>query len=155
MISPDLARIRSFEVVPKLPENLKPLLEIAYNLWWSWHPEAVALFVRLDKDLWETVNHNPVKLLGNCSQERLDAASHDDGFLTSLSRAVQGLHYHMERKPWHVRRNKESSQFTVAYFCAEFGITEALQIYSGGLGCLAGDHLKSATELGLPLVGIG
>ena len=79
MISPELARIRSFEVVPALPEPLQPLLEIAYNLWWSWHPEAVELFIRLDRELWQQTHHNPVKMLGTISQEKLDAAARDEG----------------------------------------------------------------------------
>ena len=70
MISPDIARIRTFDVVPSLPGPLKPLLEIANNIWWTWHPEAVDLFVRLDRNLWEETKHNPVKLLGSCPQDR-------------------------------------------------------------------------------------
>ena len=155
MLSPDQARIRSFKVVPSLPEPLLPLLDIAYNLWWSWHPEAVELFVRLDKNLWAETKHNPVRMLGSCPQTTLDQAARDEGYLTSVRRVVENLKRHMERTPWHQRTHKESGDFKVAYFSSEFGITEALQIYSGGLGCLAGDHLKSAAELGLPLIGVG
>lgn len=155
MLSPDQARIRTFEVVPSLPEPLRPLLEIARNLWWSWHPEAVDLFTRLDRQLWTATNHNPVKMLGICPQERLDAAARDEGFLTSLERATENLRRHLNRTPWHTKNQSSAGQFTIAYFCAEFGLTESLQIYSGGLGCLAGDHLKSASELGLPLVAVG
>ncbi len=155
MLSPDLARIRAFEVVPSLPEPLKPLLEIANNIWWTWHPEAVDLFVRLDRELWDATKHNPVKLLGACPQERLDTAARDEGFLNSLEHAVANLRRHLKRTPWLDKEKKTPGPFTIAYFCAEFGLTESLQIYSGGLGCLAGDHLKSATELGLPLVGVG
>jgi glycogen phosphorylase len=155
MINPSQARIRSFEVVPSLPEPLGPLLRIANNIWWTWHPEAVDLFVRLDRDLWRTSHHNPVKMLGMVSQERLDEVAKDEGFLTSLSQAVKNLERHMGRTSWLESIDKESDGYTVAYFCAEFGLTESLQIYSGGLGCLAGDHLKSASELGLPLVAVG
>ncbi len=155
MLSPNLARIRSFEVVPSLPEPLKPLLGVANNLWWSWHPEAVQLFKRVDRDLWEQSNHNPVQMLGHCPQNRLDQLATDDGFLTSMQRVLANLKRHLERKPWLIRHGKQLGDFTIAYFCAEFGLTECLQIYSGGLGCLAGDHLKSASELGLPLVGVG
>ena len=155
MISPELARIRSFEVVPALPEPLQPLLEIAYNLWWSWHPEAVELFIRLDRELWQQTHHNPVKMLGTISQEKLDAAARDEGYLTSLRRVRESLETHLTRTPWLESTGKAKQDFTVAYFCAEFGLTECLQIYSGGLGCLAGDHLKSASELGLPLVAVG
>ncbi|MCE9592426.1 MAG: alpha-glucan family phosphorylase [Planctomycetes bacterium] len=156
MLSPDLARIRAFEVVPSLPEPLKPLLRIAHNLWWTWHPEAVELFSRVERNLWEATNHNPIKLLGACPQSRLDEVARDEGFLHSLERCVQNLERHLTRTPWIVKQKLSSdAPFTIAYFCAEFGLTECLQIYSGGLGCLAGDHLKSATELGMPLVGVG
>jgi glycogen phosphorylase len=155
MLRSDQIRVRAFKVVPSLPPELRPLLDIAYNLWWSWHPEAVELFVRLDRQLWQDTKHNPVKLLGHCPQEILDRAARDEGYLTSMQRVVEGMQQHLTRTPWHVRDNKETSDFKVAYFSAEFGITESLQIYSGGLGCLAGDHLKSAAELGLPLIGVG
>jgi starch phosphorylase len=167
MLNADQARIRSFEVVPRLPEPLRPLLTVAYNLWWTWHPEAFELFVRLDHELWEQTNHNPVAMLGACSQDVLNRAAVDEGFLTSMSRVQENLARHLERTPWHERGDllpdasdrklpaAGAGKFTIAYFCAEFGLTECLRIYSGGLGCLAGDHLKSASELGLPLVAVG
>lgn len=155
MLSPDQARIRSFKVVPSLPESLRPLLDIAYNLWWSWHPEAVELFVRLDRGLWNETKHNPVKMLGSCPQEILDERAKDEGYLTSMRRVTESMNRELERQPWHKSQFADAGDFKVAYFSAEFGITESLQIYSGGLGCLAGDHLKSASELCLPLVGVG
>ncbi len=155
MISPDVARIRPFKVVPSLPAPLEPLLTIANNLWWAWHPEAVDLFVRLDRNLWHSFNHNPVRMLGNCPQETLEAAARDEGYLTTMRRVVDNLQRHMERTPWHTTLPESTHDLSIAYFCAEFGLTECLPIYSGGLGCLAGDHLKSAAELGLPLVGVG
>jgi len=155
MLHPSQARIHSFEVVPSLPKPLQPLLRIANNLWWSWHPEAVDLFTRLDRDLWAESYHNPVKMLGLVSQERLEEAASDAGFITSLTQAIESLDRHLNRTPWLESVGKESKGYTVAYFCAEFGMTESLQIYSGGLGCLAGDHLKSASELGLPLIAVG
>ena len=155
MLSPDLAHIRTFEVVPKLPEPLRPLLEIAHNLWWTWHPEAVELFVRLDRSLWTKYHHNPVKLLSNCSQEQLNIAAHDDGYLSSMQRVLDNFQRHVQRTPWHAKIAEGMGEFTIGYFCAEFGLSECLQAYSGGLGCLAGDHLKSASELGLPLVAVG
>ncbi len=158
MLSPELARIRSFDVVPTLPAALQPLQEIAYNLWWSWHPEAVDLFIRLDRGLWQQTNHNPVKMLGMVNQDTLDAAAADEGYLTSLTRVQQSLHWHLGRTPWLKAVGKDPATdrpWTVAYFCAEFGLTECFQIYSGGLGILAGDHLKSASELGLPLIAVG
>ncbi len=155
MINPDQAQIRSFKVVPSLPEPLKPLLELANNLWWTWHPEAVELFLRLDRQLWHKYNHNPVRMLGNCPQDVLEAAAKDEGYLTSIQRVMDNLQRHKDRRSWELNQNIGSDQLSIAYFCAEFGLTECLQIYSGGLGCLAGDHLKSAAELSLPLVGVG
>ncbi len=154
MLSPEDARIRSFKVVPSLPEPLKPLLRIANNLWWTWHPEAVELFYRLDRRLWQVSKHNPVWMLGNCPQEVLDSAARDDGYLSSMHRVLENLERH-ETRAGFLQRNHPDEDFTIAYFCAEFGLTECLQVYSGGLGILAGDHLKSAAALGLPLVGVG
>ncbi|MCC5831294.1 MAG: alpha-glucan family phosphorylase [Phycisphaeraceae bacterium] len=155
MISPNLAKIHKFKVTPSLPEKLKPLLEIANNLWWTWHPEAVELFVRLDRPLWQRTHHNPVAMLGMLPQETLERAANDEGFLDSLARAQENLKRHLIRKPWHESQPKVAKDFRVAYFCAEYGMTESLQVYSGGLGCLAGDHLKSASELGIPLIAVG
>ena len=155
MLTPEFAKIRAFEVVPSLPKPLQPLLDVAYNLWWTWHPEAVELFVRLDRNLWHATHHNPVKLLGMVSQQTLDTFARDEGYLTSLERVLENLQRHMTRTPWLHSTPHEPGQFTVGYFCAEFGLAESLQTYSGGLGCLAGDHLKSAAELGLPLVAVG
>ncbi|MEX0887621.1 MAG: alpha-glucan family phosphorylase [Phycisphaeraceae bacterium] len=138
-----------------MPKPLQPLLDVAYNVWWTWHPEAVELFVRLDRNLWHATHHNPVKLLGMVPQQTLDAFARDDGYLTSLARVLENLGRHMERTPWLQSTGHETGDFTVAYFCAEFGLAESLQVYSGGLGCLAGDHLKSAAELGLPMVAVG
>ncbi len=155
MLSPNLARIRQFAVVPSLPRKLEPLLDLACNLWWTWHPEAVRLFERIDANLWEQTHHNPVQLVGRCSQTRLDELAADEGFLVSLQRVEANLTRHMEREPWLAQHERNPGDFTIAYFCTEFGLSECLQIYSGGLGCLAGDHLKSASELALPLVGVG
>jgi len=155
MLSSDFARIRSFEVVPSLPEALGPLMDIAHNLWWSWHPEAVQLFMRLDRKAWNQSHHNPVKMLGMLPQDTLEGAAHDEGFLTSLKRVQENLDRHMQRQPWLQTIGHDVGDATIAYFCAEFGLTECLPIYSGGLGCLAGDHLKSASELGLPFIAVG
>jgi len=156
MLDGDITRIHAFEVVPALPEPLQPLLEVANNLWWSWHPEAVELFARLEPELWHQCHHNPVKLLGQLSQERLDTMAQDQDYLADLARVRDRLTSHMGQKSEWVREAEQKrGPFTIAYFCAEFGLTESLQVYSGGLGILAGDHLKSASELGLPLVGVG
>jgi len=156
MLNGDMARIHSFEVVPSLPEPLQPLLEIAYNLWWTWQPDAVALFMRLDHELWHQTYHNPVRMLGRLPQQTLKQAAEDKDFLNRLSNVHQQMREHLtQQTDWAKAASQKRDPYTVAYFCAEFGLTESLQIYSGGLGCLAGDHLKSASELGLPLVAVG
>ncbi len=155
MLSPEQARIHAFKVVPSLPEALKPLLDIARNLWWAWNPEAVELFQRIDRDLWRQTNHNPIRLLGSSPQARLEELSSDESYLSAMRRVQQRMTEHMEKLGWFNKRHPEAANCTIAYFSAEFGLTECLQIYSGGLGILAGDHLKSASELGLPLVGVG
>lgn len=150
-----MARVRSFTVLPALPDVLKPLEFIARNLFWVWKPEFVELFKRIDSNLWSACGHNPVKLLGEVSQERFDELTENKGFLTALNRAVEELHCYLEGSTWFDKICSESTKPTIAYFSAEFGIHECLPIYSGGLGCLAGDHLKSASDLGIDLVAVG
>jgi starch phosphorylase len=162
MLRAGQANITSFRVVPNIPEKLKPLLEIAHNFWWTWHPEAVELFQRIDRELWEQSNHNPVLMLGRVDQASLDNAAQDRSFLHALNTAHARFTQHLERECWHHRAQKDLAATAgkpgahrIAYFSAEFGLTECFQIYSGGLGLLAGDHLKSASELGLPLCAVG
>jgi starch phosphorylase len=148
---------RTFTVVPSLPPRLSPLHELAYNLWWTWNLDAVDLFRRLDRDLWEDSGHNPVLMLGSIKQSRLEEAANDDGFLSHMMRIYQALNHYMgSGDTWFKKSNgADLGDLKIAYFSAEFGITECLPIYSGGLGILAGDHLKSASDLGMPLVGVG
>ncbi len=147
--------IRSLEVVPNLPPELECIRELAYNLRWSWDHETINLFRRLDKDLWESTGHNPVLMLGLISQERLNEAASDDGFRVHLDRLCERFREYMRTESsWYSHQGKPR-QGVVAYFSAEFGLSDALPIYSGGLGVLAGDHVKAASELGLPLVGVG
>src|SRR5688572_7657545 len=147
--------IRTFQVFPDVPAPLQPLLELARNLWWVWHPDAVELFRRLDRRLWEEVYHNPVKLLGAIEQAKLAEAAVDDGYLAHQARVYKAFRQHMDEPGWFREQHKEDAGLQVAYFSAEFGLHESLPIYSGGLGILAGDHLKSAAELGLPLTAVG
>ena len=147
--------VATFKVCPSLPEALQPLLRIAYNLRWSWDAGAVQLFLRLDRDLWETTGHNPVRLLGSVDQSVLEAAAHDDSFLAHLKGVVDKLDSHATGDGSWYRREHKNSEMMVAYFSAEFGLAECLSIFAGGLGVLAGDHLKAASDLGLPLVGVG
>ena len=147
--------IRTFQVFPDLPAELEPLLELARNLWWVWNPDAVELFRRLDRKLWEDVYHNPVKMLGSIAQSKLQRAANDDGFIAHLHRVHASFKQHLNQPGWFKENHPDKAEMQVAYFSAEFGLHESLPIYSGGLGILAGDHLKSASELGLPLVGVG
>ena len=147
--------IRTFQVFPDVPEPLLPLLELAHNLWWVWHADAVELFRRLDRKLWEDVYHNPVKLLGSMSQGTLAEAAKDEGYLAHMNRVLEVFQEHLDQKGWYQEQHGDDSNLRVAYFSAEFGLHESLPIYSGGLGILAGDHLKSASEIGLPLVAVG
>lgn len=149
------ARIRAFRVIPSLPDALQSLLRIARNLWWTWSPDAIALFVRLDPEAWSKSKHNPVRMLGSVSQERLEEAARDESFLHEINRVATRLDQHCTRNGWFAKQFPEEKDAVVAYFSAEFGLTECFRVYSGGLGILAGDHLKSASELGVPLVGVG
>jgi starch phosphorylase len=151
-----LKPVRVFNVIPCLPEPLEGLREIAYNLRWAWDHDSIELFRRLDSDLWESTGHNPVKMLGSIDQLRLVAAAADDSFLAHLERVSGALAARMGGlTSWFRRMHAPAGKLLAAYFSAEFGITECLSIFAGGLGVLAGDHIKSASDLGVPLVGVG
>ena len=147
--------VRIFNVIPSLPEQLEPLREIAYNLRWAWDHDSIELFRRLDTDLWESSGHNPIQMLGSIDQMRLVAAASDDSFLAHLERVSQGLAKRLGQNSWFTRVHAPAGKLVVAYFSAEFGLTECLSIFAGGLGVLAGDHVKSASDLGVPLAGMG
>ncbi|UCD28188.1 MAG: alpha-glucan family phosphorylase, partial [Planctomycetota bacterium] len=148
-------QVRSFTVLPALPDTLKPLRDLAYNLWWTWNPEAIELFRRLDVDLWRELKHSPVGMLAHLRQERLDRLARDPAYVASLSRVLDSLQAYLKRPSWFDEHYCNEPTGSIAYFSAEFGLHECLPIYSGGLGVLAGDQLKSASDLGLPLVGVG
>jgi len=150
-----MTTVRKFTVVPRLPERIAKLYDIAFNLWWCWDSESIELFFRIDRDLWEELHQNPVQLLGTVSQERLEELAKDDSFLAHLDGAYERLQEYMGSSPWKDKHPETPDHFLTAYFSAEFGLHESVSIYSGGLGLLAGDHLKSASDLGLPLVGVG
>ncbi|HEU5316604.1 MAG TPA: DUF3417 domain-containing protein, partial [Chloroflexota bacterium] len=185
--------LRTFTIVPSIPEALGRLRDVALNLRWAWDRESRDLFRRLDPELWEASRHNPVLMLGSVRQERLDEAAADDGFVAQYRRVCERLdeyagtagHNGAGRngagqngaggasragqsngpRPWFVQAHADAGgqgghdggakDLSVAYFSMEFGLTECLAIYSGGLGVLSGDHLKSASEIGLPLVAVG
>ena len=143
-------------VNPQLPKNINRLQEIANNLWWSWNTEFLRLFKRIDNDLWETVDKNPVKFLKRVSQERIEMASKDERFLKEYNKVVKNFDDYMSSKDtWFNKKYPNSRNDLIAYFSAEYGLDQTIPIYSGGLGILSGDHLKSASDLGIPLIGIG
>jgi starch phosphorylase len=143
-------------IFPRIPEPLSRLPELAYNLWWSWNVDAQALFSDIDADLWERVTHNPVKFQREVSQKKLDAAAADPAYLARYQAVIARLDAYMNpSETWFSRHYPDLVDKTIAYFSAEFGLHETLPIYSGGLGVLSGDHCKTASDLGLPFVGIG
>ncbi|HVO75369.1 MAG TPA: alpha-glucan family phosphorylase [Ignavibacteriaceae bacterium] len=145
----------TYQVIPSLPQELEKLREIAYNLYWSWSPKAAEVFRRLDRELWIETNHNPVMLLGMISQARLEEAARDDGFKAHMDRVYNELQQYLFEKTWFQKFFDFQRNFHIVYFSAEFGLTECMQLYSGGLGVLSGDHLKAASDLGIPLIGMG
>ncbi|ATW28217.1 alpha-glucan family phosphorylase [Candidatus Formimonas warabiya] len=146
---------RTGSMMSDLPENISRLGEMAYNLWFSWHPEAQELFRILDKQLWQEVNHNPVKLLLYLYPERLEKAAADPSYLARYHKVMESFDHYLNGNTWFKENAPQDSSFLVAYFSAELGIHESAPVYSGGLGVLAGDHCKSSSDLGLPLVGVG
>jgi starch phosphorylase len=155
--------IRTFTVLPHLPGRLQALQQLAYNLWWCWNHEAISLFRRIDDERYEAGDNSPVKLLGAIKQERLEELLNDDGFLVHMDRVMESLNSYLESNTWfretytddNTSPEELAKRYRLAYFSAEFGIHESIPIYSGGLGLLAGDHLKAASDLGIPLVGVG
>ncbi|MDN4174358.1 alpha-glucan family phosphorylase [Nocardioides sp. SOB77] len=147
--------IRRFTVRPVLPPALAALGELAGNLRWSWHPETQDVFERVDPSLWHSTGRDPVKLLGSVGRARLDELAGDQGFLHALAAARADLQTYLTEDRWYQRRGPAGGPSSIAYFSPEFGITAVLPQYSGGLGILAGDHLKAASDLGVPIVGVG
>jgi starch phosphorylase len=150
-----MKQVRTYVVVPSLPEPLEPLRELAYNLWWSWNHPARELFRRLGVDTWAETRHNPVAMLWQVDQERLEHAARDDAYMSQLHRVLDAYYVYMNGRTWFDDHYPEATNNLVAYFSCEFGLHESLPIYSGGLGVLAGDHLKAASDLGIPLVAVG
>ncbi len=147
--------LKEFLVTPDVPETLRELSELASNLWWVWNADALELFRRLDRARWDDVGHNPRKLLNTLPTHKLQEAAADPGYRSHLKRVYAAFRAHMDAPGWFATAHDEKDKNLVAYFSAEFGLHESLPIYSGGLGVLAGDHLKSASEIGLPLLAVG
>jgi glycogen phosphorylase len=146
---------RTYDVEPRLPESLEGLRRVAYNLWWCWNTDAIELLRRIDRDLWDVCGHNPVVVLGRVGQERWERLADDESFRQHLERVLQSLREYEGAETWFRRTYPQAGDSQVAYFSLEYGLSECLPIYAGGLGVLAGDHLKSASDTGVPLVGVG
>ncbi|MEZ4867295.1 MAG: alpha-glucan family phosphorylase [Caldilineaceae bacterium] len=149
--------IGKISVFPKLPAAIVRLQELAYNLWWSWEPDAQALYAQIDADLWEATNHNPVKFLRNVHQQKLDDAAAHPGYINAYDAVLAAFDAYMDpaNQGWFGATYPNKRDQVIAYFSAEFGLHEALPIYSGGLGILSGDHCKEASDLNLPFIGVG
>jgi len=144
-----------YNVVPRLPSRLESLRILSYNLCFNWRQEIRDLFQRMDPKLWTECSHNPVLMLGLISQERLEELSRDQGFLAQVERVSQDFNRYLSQPRIQAMDYSPELPFQVVYFSAEFGMTGCMPIYSGGLGILSGDHLKSASDLNVPLVGVG
>lgn len=147
--------IRRFTVRTVLPAPLADLDELAHNLRWSWHPGTRSVFAELDPELWEQVDGDPVALLGALGRDRLDELAADPEQVARVHAAAADLRAYRDQPRWYQRQTAAALPASIAYFSPEFGVAAALPQYSGGLGVLAGDHLKAASDLGVPIVGVG
>ncbi|MFN2388185.1 MAG: alpha-glucan family phosphorylase, partial [Actinomycetota bacterium] len=147
--------LRSFAVRASLPEPLAGLMTLAMNLRWTWDSRTDALFRWVDPHTWEAAGHDPVRMLGSVSKARFDELMEDGAFMAYLAGVEEELEAYLAEPRWYGSRKQAPTIGTVAYFSPEFGVGEALPVYSGGLGVLAGDHLKAASDLGVPLVAVG
>lgn len=144
-------KILTHTVKPMIPDSLVPLEEIAHNLWISWNFDAIMLFIRLDYEVWARSNQNPAKMLGMVSQSRFEEVAVDDSYLAALRDVYERFCEYRDGQRWY----KGGTERTIAYFSMEYGMDVSLPIYSGGLGILSGDHMKTSSDMGLPLVGVG
>ncbi|HCB48918.1 MAG TPA: alpha-glucan phosphorylase [Chloroflexi bacterium] len=139
-----------------VPQKISRITELAYNLWWSWNPEARELFKHLDYTLWRSTQHNPVQMLQEMTSEQLENAANDSLFYSRYNKVLMAFDREMsDGHTWYTSNNPSATNLLVAYFSAEFGLHSSLPIYSGGLGILSGDHAKEASDLGIPLVCVG
>ena len=151
----DVKAIRRFTVRTALPNSLAPLGQLALNLHWSWHEPTRQLFESIDKQRWLELGRDPVRLLGDLSGARLAELAADPDFIAKVADATADLRSYLDEPRWYQSELGDDAPSCIAYFSPEFGITSVLPQYSGGLGILAGDHLKSASDLGVPIIGVG
>ncbi|NTW98284.1 MAG: glycosyltransferase family 1 protein, partial [Oscillochloris sp.] len=151
-----MVRLESEILFTPIPERIARLRELAYNLWWTWHPEAQDLYREIDPDLWELDYHNPVDVLRDVRQRRLEEAALNPTYLQKYDAVLKDFDAYMgSKKTWFRKHFPDAKDAQIAYFSAEFGIHESLPIYSGGLGILSGDHVKEASDMALPFVAVG
>ena len=150
-----MRRVQPFTVVAELPATLQPLRDISLNLWWSWHHPAKGLFRRISREGFVKAKRNPIPVIESLSAHDIAALSKDKGYLAQIDEVMRSYESYRSSRYWWSSQNDEAKDLTVAYFSAEFGIHESVPIYSGGLGVLAGDHLKAASDLGVPIVAVG
>src|SRR5690606_15837640 len=143
------------QVHPRLPEAIARLEELASNFWFSWHPAARWLFSRLDQTLWRRTDNNPKLFLRCVDQAILDQAADDEHFVSAYRKVMAEFDAYVEQGPQPYKAAGIGEDDLIAYFCAEYGFHESFPIYSGGLGILAGDHCKTASDLRLPFVAVG
>jgi starch phosphorylase len=146
--------IHNFIVKAKLPENIEKLKDVAYNYWWCWDSEAKELFNRMNRKIWNEVHHNPIALINRLPQKELEELSKQYDFTNFLEKVHNKFTRYIKARTWFQEQNIQTKG-VIAYFSPEYGINESFPVYSGGLGVLSGDHLKSASDLGLPLIGVG
>ena len=149
-----MTHIQTFQVYPRVPESLGFAEKMVRNMWWSWNLDAIELFRRIDLRLWNESGRNPIKFFSLLSQSQLESISRDDGFMSHLKRVKNAFEQQTEQ-PAELPESENRIQGTVAYFSMEYGIHESLPLFAGGLGILAGDHLKAASDRGTPLVAVG
>ncbi|MCF7792511.1 MAG: alpha-glucan family phosphorylase [Candidatus Cloacimonetes bacterium] len=155
----DNIKFKNFYVNPQVPKDMEPLLKLARNLWSTWDPDAFRLFNRIDPVLFRKFDHNPLKVLQDVPNEKLEELSQNSGFMNEMNSVYEKFETFQQYEGFFLDENGEKKkfdpEFKIAYFSMEFGIHESLPVYSGGLGVLSGDHLKAASDLGIPLTAFG
>ncbi len=150
-----MPRVQPFTVISDLPEKLAPLRTLATNMWWTWNHQAKGVFIRIFKDRYVKARKNAVELVNSLSRAEIEQLERDKSFVAMLRDVDQDFKNYLEAPSWWQSHSPEVDNLAVAYFSAEFGLHESVPIYSGGLGVLAGDYLKAASDLGLPVVAVG
>ncbi|RLC31837.1 MAG: DUF3417 domain-containing protein, partial [Deltaproteobacteria bacterium] len=147
--------LQTFQVFPKVPQTLRFMEVLIRNMWWCWNLEVIDLFRRIDPKLWDESGRNPIAFFTMIEQEKIDRLAHDASFLTNMEEIREKFTREVVEPATDVHYRSSSPNDIIAYFSMEFGIHESLPLFAGGLGILAGDHLKAASDLGLPVAGVG